>query len=85
MYTRSIGGKWIVLIVFQTWQLRGRYPNRGYPKIFNDEAVGKEAKKLFDEANAMLRKIIDEKLLQARGIFGIYPANSVGDDIEVTE
>ena len=39
----------------QTWQLRGRYPNRGYPKIFKDENVGAEAKKLFDEANAMLQ------------------------------
>lgn len=39
----------------QTWQLRGRYPNRGYPKIFNDENVGEEAKKLFDEANVMLQ------------------------------
>ena len=38
----------------QTWQLRGRYPNRGYPKIFKDENVGAEAKKLFDEAKAML-------------------------------
>ena len=38
----------------QTWQLRGRYPNRGYPKIFNDETVGEEAKKLFDEAQTML-------------------------------
>ncbi len=37
------------------WQLRGRYPNRGYPKIFNDEAVGAEAKKLFEEAQAMLK------------------------------
>ncbi len=34
----------------QVWQLRGRYPNRGYPKIFNDQTVGAEAKKLFDEA-----------------------------------
>ena len=39
----------------QVWQLRGRYPNRGYPKIFNDETVGAEAKKLFDEAQAMLQ------------------------------
>lgn len=38
----------------QVWQLRGRYPNRGYPKIFNDETVGSEAKKLFDEAQEML-------------------------------
>jgi hypothetical protein len=37
------------------WQLRGRYPNRGYPKIFNDETVGSEARKLFDEAQAMLQ------------------------------
>jgi 5-methyltetrahydrofolate--homocysteine methyltransferase len=42
---------------FQVWQLRGRYPNRGYPKIFKDETVGKEAKKLFDEAQVMLKKI----------------------------
>jgi cobalamin-dependent methionine synthase I len=35
---------------FQVWQLRGRYPNRGYPKIFEDKTVGPEAKKLFDEA-----------------------------------
>ncbi len=40
---------------FQVWQLRGRYPNRGYPKIFNDETVGTEAKKLFDDAQAMLK------------------------------
>lgn len=40
---------------FQVWQLRGRYPNRGYPKIFNDETVGAEAKKLFDEAQTMLK------------------------------
>ena len=65
------------------WQLRGRYPNRGYPKIFKDETVGKEAKKLFDEAQVMLKKMVDEKLLQLVGIVGLYPANSVGDDIEV--
>ncbi len=41
--------------VMQTWQLRGRYPNRGYPKIFNDENVGSEAKKLFEEAKLMLQ------------------------------
>ncbi len=39
----------------QVWQLRGRYPNRGFPKIFNDETVGAEAKKLFDEAQTMLQ------------------------------
>ncbi|PRW61565.1 cobalamin-dependent methionine synthase [Chlorella sorokiniana] len=68
---------------FQVWQLRGRYPNRGYPKIFNDETVGGEAKKLFDEAQAMLQEIIKHKKLRLAGIVGIYPANSSGDDIEV--
>ncbi|CAI5939776.1 unnamed protein product [Closterium sp. NIES-64] len=66
---------------FQVWQLRGRYPNRGYPKIFNDETVGQEAKKLFDDAQAMLRDIVENKKLTVRGVVGIYPANSVGDDI----
>jgi 5-methyltetrahydrofolate--homocysteine methyltransferase len=68
---------------FQVWQLRGRYPNRGYPKIFKDETVGVEAQKLFDEAQAMLKRIIDEKIINLVGIVGLYPANSVGDDIEV--
>lgn len=45
----------VVPAMLQVWQLRGRYPNRGYPKIFNDETVGGEAKKLFDEANEMLQ------------------------------
>ncbi|KAG0238891.1 hypothetical protein BGW42_000052 [Actinomortierella wolfii] len=70
---------------FQTWQLRGKYPNRGYPKIFNDETVGAEAKKLHDEALAMMKTMIEKKQLQAHGIVGFYPANSVGDDIEVYE
>jgi 5-methyltetrahydrofolate--homocysteine methyltransferase len=68
---------------FQVWQLRGRYPNRGYPKIFNDETVGAEAKKLFDEAQEMLKDIVSNKKLQLVGIVGLYPANSIGDDIEV--
>ena len=66
---------------FQVWQLRGRYPNRGYPKIFNDETVGHEAKKLFDDAQAMLRDIVANKRLVVKGIVGLFPANSVGDDI----
>ncbi|GAB2650183.1 methionine synthase [Emticicia sediminis] len=61
---------------FQTWQLSGKYP-----KIFEDETVGKEAKKLYDDAQAMLRKVITEKSLQAKAVVGFYPANSVGDDI----
>jgi len=68
---------------FQVWQLRGRYPNRGYPKIFNDENVGAEAKKLHDEAQKMLGNICKDKRLTLKAIAGFYPANSVGDDIEV--
>eukprot|EP00271_Cylindrocystis_brebissonii_P011914 TRINITY_DN29938_c0_g1_i1.p1 TRINITY_DN29938_c0_g1~~TRINITY_DN29938_c0_g1_i1.p1 ORF type:complete len:1454 (-),score=303.88 TRINITY_DN29938_c0_g1_i1:1055-5416(-) len=69
---------------FQVWQLRGRYPNRGYPKIFNDETVGAEARKLFDEAQAMLASIVREKSLQVRGVVGLYPANSRNyDDIVI--
>ena len=55
-----------------------------YPKIFDDKEKGVEAKKLFDDAQKMLQKIINEKWLQAKGVVFIYPANSVGDDdIEV--
>nr|UKS50368.1 B12-dependent methionine synthase [Alexandrium insuetum] len=68
---------------FQVYQLRGKYPNRGYPAIFNDERVGEEAKKLFAEAKEMLEWIIKEGILKASGVVGIWPANSVGDDIEV--
>lgn len=63
---------------FHTWELRGRYP-----KIFEDEFVGVEAKKLFDEAQQLLTRIVDEKVFTARGIYGFWPANSVGDDIEI--
>merc|ERR1712178_504748 len=69
---------------FQTWELRGRYPNRGYPKIFNDEKVGSEAKKLFDDATAMLKEIVAKKSLSLKGIVGLYPANSVNnEDVEI--
>jgi len=68
---------------FQVWQLRGKFPNRDYPKIFNDEKVGAEAKKLFDEAQVMLKEFAATKSLQMHAIVGIYEANSVGDDIEV--
>ncbi|MFA6596484.1 MAG: methionine synthase [Ignavibacteriaceae bacterium] len=63
---------------FQTWELKGKYP-----KIFDDTSVGAEAKKLFDDANKLLDKIISERLLQANGVIGLFPANSEGDDIEV--
>ena len=68
---------------FDVWQLRGRYPNKGYPKIFNDKIVGKEAKKVYDDGQKMLQKIINDKLLKAKGIIGLYPANSVNDDIQI--
>lgn len=67
----------------QVWQLRGRYPNRGYPKIFNDATVGVEAKKLFDEATEMLNDFVKNKKLSLKGIVGLYPANAVGEDVEV--
>jgi 5-methyltetrahydrofolate--homocysteine methyltransferase len=64
---------------FQTWELAGRYP-----KILDDEVVGDEAKKLFADAQAMLKKIIDEKWLAANGVIGLFPANTVNfDDIEI--
>jgi 5-methyltetrahydrofolate--homocysteine methyltransferase len=68
---------------FDTWQLKGKYPNKKFPKIFQDETVGAEAKRLYDEASLMLQDIIRDKSIQARGVFGIYPANSDGDDILV--
>jgi len=68
---------------FATWELRGKYPNRGYPKIFNDATVGAEAKDLFANAQKMLNEIMDGELLTLQGIVGMYPANSVGDDVEL--
>ncbi len=64
---------------FASWQLRGKYP-----AIFEDEIIGVESKKLFNDAQSLLRRIIDEKWLTAKGVLGFYPANSVDhDDIEV--
>jgi len=60
-----------------------KYPNRGYPKIFNDPTVGEEAKKIFATAEKELEYIIKNKLLKAKGIISFYPANSNGDDINV--
>merc|ERR1712157_665106 len=70
---------------FQTWELRGRYPNRGYPKIFNDETVGAEAKKLFDDAQAMLAKIVADGSMNLKGVVGLFPANRSedGEDVHV--
>jgi len=68
---------------FQVWQLRGKYPNRGYPKLFDDETVGEEAKKLHADAVKLIEEVIEKKMLKANGVVGIWPANAVGDDIEV--
>lgn len=63
---------------FHTWELRG-----SYPKIFSDTFVGAEAKKLFDDAQVLLKEIVSQKQLQANAVIGFWPANSVGDDIEL--
>ena len=60
---------------FRSWNLHGLYPD-----IFNNEINGKEAKQLFNDANILLDKIINEKLFKAKGIFGLFPANSINDD-----
>lgn len=63
---------------FQTWELHGKYPD-----ILTDEVVGEQATAVFADAQEMLKKIIDEKWLEARAAFGLFPANSIGDDIEI--
>jgi 5-methyltetrahydrofolate--homocysteine methyltransferase len=63
---------------FQTWELAGRFP-----KILDDEVVGEAARNLFADAQAMLQRIIDEKWLTANAVVGLFPANAVGDDVEV--
>ena len=60
---------------FQTWELVGKYPS-----ILEDDKVGKAARGLFNDAQTMLRKIVDEKWLTARASFGFFPANAAGDD-----
>ncbi|MFO0741331.1 MAG: methionine synthase [Labilithrix sp.] len=61
---------------FHTWELKGVYP-----KILTHEKYGEQAKKLFDEANLLLDRIVDEKLLTAKGIYGLFPAHAEGDDV----
>jgi 5-methyltetrahydrofolate--homocysteine methyltransferase len=60
---------------FATWQLHGRYP-----KILNDEVVGEEATKLFEDAQVMLKKVLKEKWITAKAVIGLFPANSIDDD-----
>ncbi len=64
--------------LFHTWELKGIYP-----RIFEHEVYGEQAKSLFADAQKLLDRIIDEKLLRARAVYGLFPANAVGDDVEV--
>jgi 5-methyltetrahydrofolate--homocysteine methyltransferase len=63
---------------FRTWELAGTYP-----AILEDKVVGESAKSLFSDAKAMLKQIIDEKWLTAKGVVGFWPAHSDGDDIQL--
>ena len=63
---------------FQAWELKGRYP-----EILDDPSVGEQAGILYADARKMLDRIVSQGLLRARGVVGLFPANSVGDDIEV--
>jgi len=63
---------------FQTWELHGKFP-----AILSDEVVGEAATKLYQDAQEMLTQIIEEKWLKASAVVGLFPANSVGDDIEI--
>jgi len=63
---------------FHTWELKGVYP-----RILDDERQGEQARQIFAEANALLDRIIEEKLITARGVYGLFPASAVGDDVEL--
>src|SRR6059036_4278387 len=63
---------------FHAWELRGRYP-----AIFDDPKIGKQAHELFNDAQALLDRIVAKNLLIARGVHAFWPANSVGDDVDV--
>jgi 5-methyltetrahydrofolate--homocysteine methyltransferase len=63
---------------FQTWDLAGRYP-----QILDDARVGEQARAVFADAQAMLKKIVEERWLVANAVFGLFPANRVADDIEI--
>ncbi len=63
---------------FHTWELKGVYP-----RILDDERQGAQARQIFTEANALLDTIIENNLITARGVYGFFPANAVGDDVEL--
>ena len=63
---------------FHTWELKGVYP-----RIFDHEKYGEQARKVFADAQVLLDEIVNKKLLRARGVYGIFPANAVGDDVAI--
>ncbi|WP_138431790.1 methionine synthase [Fodinibius saliphilus] len=63
---------------FIAWQMKGRFP-----EVLEDEKYGEEAQKLYKDANKLLDKIVDQKLLKAKAVMGLFPANAVGDDVEL--
>jgi 5-methyltetrahydrofolate--homocysteine methyltransferase len=63
---------------FHTWELKGVYP-----RILEHDKYGEQARQIFSEANALLDTIVAQKLLTARGVYGLFPANAVGDDVEL--
>ncbi len=65
---------------FHTWELKGIYP-----RIFEHEKYGEQARTIFAEGNALLDRIVDERLIRARGVYGFFRANAVGDDVELCD
>ncbi len=65
---------------FQTWELHGKFP-----AILDDKVVGEEARRVFEDAQNMLQKIVEEKWVVPKAVFGIFEANSFGDDIQITD
>jgi 5-methyltetrahydrofolate--homocysteine methyltransferase len=63
---------------FHTWELKGVYP-----KIFDHEKYGEQARQIFAEGNALLDVMVNERLIRARGVYGLFPAKAIGDDVEV--
>ncbi|MFY7672643.1 methionine synthase [Tenacibaculum sp. MEBiC06402] len=64
---------------FRSWDLHGKFPD-----ILIDDVVGKQASELYEDAKVLLKEVVDKKLLKAKAVFGLFEANSVEDDIEVT-
>jgi len=63
---------------FMTWEVKGKYPD-----VFDSPQYGPEARQLYDDAQKLLDKIVTRRLLSANGVFGLFPANAVGDDVEI--